>query len=131
MKSIIWSIDGPGLSAVCAIICGWKNLIIAAWQYSIRWTQCSIIPRPQQAEMRAVIRLDAAAQDQRVRSDQVQQGQEGCNKQAAGTVGQGGREPSSSQPIARNCARGAGTPSPSLRQLKPLKTVQFLLDAAL
>src|SRR5216683_3543152 len=27
-KSIIWSIDGPGLRAHCAIICGWKNRII-------------------------------------------------------------------------------------------------------
>ena len=28
-KSIIWSIDGPGLLAHWAIICGWKNRIIA------------------------------------------------------------------------------------------------------
>src|SRR5438094_7443415 len=28
-KSIIWSSDGPGLVAHWAIICGWKNRIIA------------------------------------------------------------------------------------------------------
>src|SRR5215470_16488208 len=34
IKSIIWSIDGPGLLAVCAIICGWKNRIIAVQVHS-------------------------------------------------------------------------------------------------
>src|SRR5207248_1066930 len=33
-KSIIWSIVGPGLVAHCAIICGWKNRIIAVQAHS-------------------------------------------------------------------------------------------------